>query len=184
MASSVCLTIEAAAPLARPVIQDTITSSPSSAARRMTPADPRISADNTPPSVDVPDYRPVERFWPYLELPEQPTDEELAKLNPALAEALFGTPARPFSVSLEFAAFDGDAFDRALTMARASSEFLEIAAPAGTRYRARFYPRDAKRLRDLFEIVGRFDATEVLIDDRPVPYARELWLPLLWFLIR
>jgi hypothetical protein len=24
----------------------------------------------------------------------------------------------------------------------------------------------------------------VLIDDRPVPYARELWLPLLWFLIR
>jgi hypothetical protein len=24
----------------------------------------------------------------------------------------------------------------------------------------------------------------VLIDDRPVPYARELWLPLIWFLIR
>ena len=35
------------------------------------------------------------------------------------------------------------------------------------------------QLRDLFEIVGRFDATDVLIDDRPVPYARELWLPLL-----
>ena len=23
--------------------------------------------------------------------------------------------------------------------------------------------------------------TEVLIDDRPIPYTRELWLPLLWF---
>ena len=34
------------------------------------------------------------------------------------------------------------------------------------------------KLRDLFEIVGRSDATEVLVDDRPVPYARELWLPL------
>ena len=33
------------------------------------------------------------------------------------------------------------------------------------------------------EIVGRSDATDVLIDDRPVPYARELWLPLVWFLI-
>jgi hypothetical protein len=22
-----------------------------------------------------------------------------------------------------------------------------------------------------------------LIDDRPVPYARELWLPLVWFLL-
>ena len=30
---------------------------------------------------------------------------------------------------------------------------------------------------------ARSDATEVLIDDRPVPYARELWLPLVWFLI-
>ena len=44
--------------------------------------------------------------------------------------------------------------------------------------------QDAVKLRDLFEVVGRFDATEVLIDDRPVPYARELWLPLIWFLIR
>ena len=33
------------------------------------------------------------------------------------------------------------------------------------------------------DVVGRLDATEVLIDDRPVPYARELWLPLIWFLI-
>ena len=36
----------------------------------------------------------------------------------------------------------------------------------------------------LFEIVDRFDTTDVLIDDRPVPYARELWLPLVWLLIR
>ena len=45
-------------------------------------------------------------------------------------------------------------------------------------------PKDAVQLRDLFAIVGRLDATDVLIDDRPVPYARELWLPLIWFLIR
>jgi hypothetical protein len=51
------------------------------------------------------------------------------------------------------------------------------------RYRARFWSTDAARLRDLFEIVGPSHATEVLIDDRPVPYARELWLPLVWFLI-
>ena len=42
---------------------------------------------------------------------------------------------------------------------------------------------DALRLRTLFEIVGRLDACDVLIDDRPLPYARELWLPLMWFLI-
>jgi hypothetical protein len=36
----------------------------------------------------------------------------------------------------------------------------------------------------LYELVGSRPETEVLVDDRPVPYARELWLPLVWFLIR
>jgi|SRR5688572_12123658 hypothetical protein len=143
------------------------------------PADP-----NAPPYVPVPDYRPIERFWPYVDLPEQPTEEELARLDPELAEALFGTPRKPFSVSLEFPRFDAPDYPRALEMARASAEYHEIAAAGTIRHRARFYPQDAAKLRELFEIVGRFDACEVLIDDRPVPYARELWLPLLWFLIR
>jgi len=145
----------------------------------MRPAD-----ENTPPVVDVPEYRPVERFWPYLELPEQPTDEELARLDPALAEVLFGTPPRPFSVSLEFPPFDGPDYARALELARASAEYLEIGTGETVRHRARFFPSDARRLRDLFQIVSRFDACDVLIDDRPVPYARELWLPLMWLLIR
>ena len=82
------------------------------------------------PAVEVPDYRPVERFWPYLDLPEQPTDEELANLDPALSEALFGTPRRPFSVSLEFPAFDGPDYARALELARASAEYREVGSGA------------------------------------------------------
>jgi hypothetical protein len=141
-----------------------------------------MASDNDQPRVPVPDYRPVERFWPYVDLPEQPSDEELAALDPELSEALFGTPKLPFSVTLEFPVFAGPDYTRALEMARASADYREIGA--GLRHRARFYPRDAVRLRDLFDIVGRLDATDVLIDDRPVPYARELWLPLIWFLIR
>jgi hypothetical protein len=152
----------------------------------MKPTDPVATStiDNTPPNVPVPDYRPVERFWPYVDLPEQPTDEELAALNPELSEALFGTPKLPFSVSIDFPRFDGPDYARALEFARASAEYREFGSDATIRHRARFYPDDAVKLRDLFELVGRFDATEVLIDDRPVPYARELWLPLIWFLIR
>ena len=133
--------------------------------------------------MDVPEYRPLERFWPYVDLPEQASDEELAQLDPALAEALFGRPRQPFSVSLQFPAFAGPDFARALELARASAEYREIGSGAELRYRARFFPGDALRLRTLFEIVGRLDACEVLIDDRPLPYARELWLPLMWFLI-
>jgi hypothetical protein len=140
--------------------------------------------DNTPPAVPARDYRPVERFWPYLGLQEQPTDEELAALNPELSEALFGTPKRPFSMSVEFSPFEGPEYDRALAMARASAEYQEYQGPEGLRHRARFHSNQPAELRDLFEVVSGFDSTDVLVDDRPVPYARELWLPLFWFLIR
>jgi hypothetical protein len=150
----------------------------------MKPTDDRVRDDNAPPDAPVPDYRPVERFWPYVDLPEQPTDEELAALSPELAAALFGRPPLPFSVSLEFPPFEGTDYDRALALARASAEYREIGSGPTRRHRARFYPENALQLRDLFDIVGRFDACEVLIDDRPVPYARELWLPLVWFLIK
>lgn len=143
-----------------------------------------LMSDNTPPEVPVPDYRPVERFWPYVDLPEQPTPEELASLHPELAEALFGTPKLPFSVSVEFSPFEDSDYPRAMEIARAAAEFRDLGTGTSLRHRARFYPSDAAQLNALFNIVGRFDSTDVLVDDKPVPYARELWLPLLWFLIR
>ena len=141
-------------------------------------------SENRPPEIPVPDYRPVERFWPYVDLPEQPTPEELASLHPELAEALFGTPRLPFSISLEFSPFDGADFAKALEMARAADDYRELGTGPAARHRARFYPENALKLRNLFEIVGRFDSTDVLVDDKPVPYARELWLPLVWMLIK
>jgi len=141
-------------------------------------------SENDPPPAPALDYRPLERYWPYVDLPEQPTEEELAELDPELAEALFGRPPQPFSVSLEFPVFDGPDYHTAVAHARAASEYREIRRDGLVRHRARFFPHQAAALRDLFEIVGRFDECEVLVDDRPVPYARELWLPLVWFLIR
>jgi hypothetical protein len=132
---------------------------------------------------EPPKYRPLERFWPYAELPEQPTDEELAALDPDLHEALFGSTGRPFSITLVFPALEVPGFARALELARGAAEFRETGSGEAHRYRARFLSSDAGRLRDVFQAVGQSDATDVLIDDRPVPYARELWLPLVWFLL-
>jgi hypothetical protein len=133
---------------------------------------------------DEPIYRPIERFWPYAELSEQPTEEELARLHPELREVLFGAPALPFSISMVFRAFDGPDYERAVAIAKASDEYIETVVDGVTRHRARFFPGPrALDLRNLWEIVHRFPETEVLLDDRPVPYAKELWLPLIWLLI-
>ena len=123
-------------------------------------------------------YRPVERYWPYVEKPEEPTAEELAALDPDLHATLFGPRELPFSITLVFPRFDGENFERALVKAQASAEFREIGEGDALRYRARFFSNNALGLRDLFELVGPVPGTEVLLDDRPVPYSRELWLPL------
>jgi hypothetical protein len=127
--------------------------------------------------------RPLERFWPYVEKPEEPTSDELAALDPDLYAALFGPRNLPFSITLVFGPFEGPDYARAVTMAKASAEYRETGHDRELRYRARFFPGDALRMRDLFEVVGPQPTSEVLIDDRPVPYARDLWLPLVWFLL-
>jgi hypothetical protein len=132
---------------------------------------------------DAPRFRPLERYWPYAELSEQPTDEELAALDPDLHDALFGTTARPFSITLVFPEIDDPRFAEALERSRGAADFRQVGSGEAARYRVRFLSSDAERLRDVFQVVGSADATEVLVDDRPVPYARELWLPLVWFLL-
>ena len=79
---------------------------------------------------DPPKYRPLERFWPYAELPEQPTDDELAAIDPDLQEALFGSQPRPFSITLVFPRLEIADFDRAL-------ELLDQAGRARKTSRAR-----------------------------------------------
>lgn len=134
-------------------------------------------------SQDVPLFRPSDRFWPYADVPEQLSDEELAALDPELAMALFGTPRRPFSMTLVFPAFGGPDYARAVELARASTEYRETGRGPTLRHRARFDSTRAAGLRELFQIVGRYEGCDVLVDDKAVPYARELWLPLVWFLI-
>jgi hypothetical protein len=144
-------------------------------------------ADPKPDRVlpDTPVHQPLERFWPYADLPEEPTDAELAALHPELARLVFGAPSLPFSISIVFPHFDGEHYARAVELARASDEYSEVTIDGARRHRARFFPRDRpERLRDLYQTIADVAGAEVLIDDQPVPYARELWLPLVWCLIR
>jgi hypothetical protein len=143
-------------------------------------------AASTPASRVLPDeptHRPLERFWPYAELDEQPSEEELAALHPELREVLFGAPALPFSISIVFPTFEGA--QAAETLARAADEYVTFEKEGQPFHRARFYPGSRPAdLRDLYNLVAAVPGADVLIDDRPVPYARELWLPLVWLLIR
>jgi hypothetical protein len=143
-------------------------------------------ADEQPPVLPGrPEFRPLERFWPYADLPEQPSDEELAALHPELRAVLFGAAPLPFSISIVFPEFEGEPYARAVALAKSADEYVEVRTQDRLRHRARFFPGDQiTRLRDLYELVADVPDAEVWVDDQPVPFARELWLPLVWCLIR
>lgn len=131
-----------------------------------------------------PKFRPREQFWPYADLEEEPSDEELVRLDPDLQDALYDRPiSRPFSYTIVFAPFDGPEGERAVALAQETSEYLQSGTGDRLRHRARFRPDQVLALRDLWQLVGSQPTADVLLDDKPVPFARELWLPLLWYLI-
>jgi hypothetical protein len=86
-------------------------------------------------------------------------------------------------VTITFPRFDADDYPKAVALARRSAEYVETGKGGQFRHRARYMAGDVLGLRDLWGIVGRLHEADVLIDDRPVPYARTLWLPLFWFLL-
>ena len=114
-----------------------------------------------------PVHRPLDRFWPYADLEEEPSEAELAELDPDLRAALFRGEPQPFSITLSFPRFEGPDYERALGLARGAAEYRAVGSGKQLRHRARYFPRDAAKLRDLFEIVGRYDECDVLVDDRP-----------------
>ena len=59
------------------------------------------------------------------DLPEQLSDEEIARLDPDLHAELFGAPQRPFSVTVVFPVLDSPDYARAVEMAKASAEYRE-----------------------------------------------------------
>ena len=112
--------------------------------------------------------RPLERFWPYVEKPEEPTAEELAALDPGSARgAVRSARSAVFDHARLSRRSTAPTYDTAVADGAGLGRYREVGEGAELPHRARFFPGDALRLRDLFELVGRCPAREVLIDDRP-----------------
>ncbi len=111
-------------------------------------------------------------------------ERNIDHLSDEMADILYpGRRPRPFRVALAFDAFDGPLGARAVELARRSPLYREASSADGIRHHAGFDAAGARVLRDLFDLVGPRPGTEVLVDGKRVPYAHELWLPLMWIFV-
>ena len=111
-------------------------------------------------------------------------EEDISHLSDEMVDILYpGRRPRPFRIAVEFDRFQGPAYDEALRLARGADVYEEKGEGERMVHRAAFQTGGARILRDLFQIVGPRPGTEVLVDGKRVPYARELWLPLFWMFV-
>ena len=130
---------------------------------------------------------PRERAQTYADrlpplVPKQ--EDDISHLSDEMADVLYpGRRSRPFRMGVAFDAFPGPDYERACELARRSPEYRER-EEAGVRvHEAAFGVGEASDLRALFQLVGHRPGTEVTMDRRRVPYAREIWLPLFWLFV-
>jgi hypothetical protein len=122
-------------------------------------------------------------------------EDDISRLSDEMADILYpGRRPRPFRMGIAFDAFDGPGYERAVELARRSPVYHESTRSGGSgerdslpserRHVAAFETAGAGTLRELFQIVGQRPGTDVLVDGKKAPYARELWLPLFWMFVR
>ncbi|HEV8253486.1 MAG TPA: hypothetical protein VGQ78_01920, partial [Vicinamibacteria bacterium] len=117
--------------------------------------------------------------------PVVPKEEaDIGHLSDPMADVLYpGRRPRPFRIGLAFDAFEGAPYARAVELARRSPVYAETGSGADLRHHGAFETSAAGLLRELFELVGERPGTDVVVDGKKVPYARELWLPLFWLFV-
>jgi hypothetical protein len=111
-------------------------------------------------------------------------EDDISHLSDDMADILYpGRRTRPFRMGVAFDAFEGPDFERACALARRASEYRERTEAGVQVHEAAFGTGEAGALRELFALVGARPGTEVTLDRRRVPYAREIWLPLFWLFV-
>jgi hypothetical protein len=106
-------------------------------------------------------------------------EDDISHLSDEMVDILYpGRRPRPFRLGVVFDAFEGDGSSRALDLARESPVYRETRDGERRRHHAAFDASQASAFHALYLIVGSRSGTDVLVDNKRVPYARELWIPL------
>jgi len=91
------------------------------------------------------------------------------------------TKAKEFKITIEFGYKTSPNYKKAVDLARRMPTYREDGNGEWTRHAATYTPKDVEELFLLFNLVHNWSTTEVLVNHKKLPYAHQLWLPLMWF---
>jgi hypothetical protein len=119
----------------------------------------------------------IERLPEIIERPEK----DISHLDPRMVEILYPERAsRESTVTVVFPTFDGPQGGDAVALAERALRYRREGADREARHYATYSLDQANDLYRLYDLVGNHPDSELLLNDKKVPYVRELWLPFFW----
>lgn len=111
-------------------------------------------------------------------------EEDISHLSPRSKEILY--PKRmekDFRITVEFGPFKENRYREAVSHAKKSSHYRESGSGKYLRHHAGYTCRDVNDLFRLFNLVEEDPSCSILVNGKEFPYARTLWLPLMWIFL-
>jgi hypothetical protein len=126
-----------------------------------------------------------ERAKNYIErLPEiiERREKDISHLDPEMVEILYPDQApRDFTLTVVFGPAEDRNYAEAITLAERAPRYRREGRDRWLRHYATYTVNEVQELHRLFSLVGDYPTCEILVKNKRVPYARELWLPFFWF---
>ena len=120
----------------------------------------------------------IERLPEIIERPEK----DISHLDSRMVEILYPDRApKDFTVTVVFGPSDDPSYPEAVALAERAPRYRCEGSDRWLRHYAGYTIDQVQDLHRLFAWVGDYPSCEILIKDKKVPYARELWLSFFWF---
>jgi len=91
------------------------------------------------------------------------------------------TIAQSFRITLIFGFRVTPEYKKAVAIAKRNPTYQEEGEGEWIRHSAVYTPAEVEELFQLFNLVHDWESTEILVNHKRLPYAHQLWLPLMWF---
>lgn len=91
------------------------------------------------------------------------------------------TIAKTFRITMIFGYRRTPEYKKAVALAKRNPTYKEEGEGEWIRHSAVYTPAEVEELFHLFNLVHDWETTEILVNHKRLPYAHQLWLPLMWF---
>ena len=89
--------------------------------------------------------------------------------------------AKVFKITLVFGYKMIPKYDEAVALAKKNPTYNAEGGGEWIRHAATYTPAEVDDLFELFNMVHDWEGTEVLVNNKKIPYGHQLWIPLMWF---